>query len=575
MNQENSNEEDSKKTKINKIIEKENNNINEELKENNNIRKESKEKKNLNEESEKIENINKDSKENQSSNQELNENKDIYKNEKNNSKDIESKETNEIRLNQKKIESKGINHEKIELKETIKKSIKSNDIYQEEKENVIDGEISTQNNNQQEENKLTKNKESSSGEKENDNNALNSNKNLIIHETFLEIPRKERELYLISSFNHFFQKKTIIKKIEKGNNFSIIQKEVCFEEDSLDYLSKIKPRGLVNLGGCCYMNATLQCFYHIKEFTDYFLKNKKYIKLKNGLISIGILDVIEGLSQEGPNNYYKPKKFKDNLIEVEDSFKGTEGKDSGDLVSIILSSCHEELGNDSELQDMSLNQREEHLIFLDIFCKNVKTPSIIMDLFAFYVRIKNICFECGTQYYSIYVDNMVTFSLERVFRMNASDITIKNSKRIVSLENCLSSFSFDGSFDTQKFECKYCKKKSSIFKVRTFATLPKYLIMIMNRGKDEKFECNVSFEENLDLNESYMNIKGVPKEKNTKYTLLGGTILYGSKGYGHTVAFCKHFDGDYYIFNDSNFRKTNFNEIKKLKIYLLFYKNNN
>jgi ubiquitin C-terminal hydrolase len=52
---------------------------------------------------------------------------------------------------------------------------------------------------------------------------------------------------------------------------------------------------------------------------------------------------------------------------------------------------------------------------------------------------------------------------------------------------------------------------------------------------------------------------------------LAGTILYGSGGWGHTVAFAKHFDGEYYIFNDSSTRRTTLDEIKKSKIYLLFY----
>jgi hypothetical protein len=68
---------------------------------------------------------------------------------------------------------------------------------------------------------------------------------------------------------------------------------------------------------------------------------------------------------------------------------------------------------------------------------------------------------------------------------------------------------------------------------------------------------------------------GMPKEKNTKYSLVAGTILYGSKGFGHTVAFCKHFDGKYYLFNDSSFERTDFDKIKKQKIYLLLiYKKN-
>ena len=41
------------------------------------------------------------------------------------------------------------------------------------------------------------------------------------------------------------------------------------------------------------------------------------------------------------------------------------------------------------------------------------------------------------------------------------------------------------------------------------------------------------------------------KQYNTKYELLGATSLYGSSGAGHTIAFCKHFDNKYYIFDDN------------------------
>lgn len=415
-------------------------------------------------------------------------------------------------------------------------------------------------------------------DKSNKKNININKKNLIVKEISYYIIGKEKNPFLISSNSLFIKrsrKKNIQKKIENNVFFSILPEKDYLEEDELAYLSKISPKGLLNIGGICYMNATLQCFYHIEEFTDYFLKNKKYIKKKGGLISLGLLDVIEGLSKKSKDNYYVPEQFKKNLIEKDKSFKGSEGKDSGDLVFIILSSCQEELSKFSDFQDMSLDQREQSQIFLDVFYKNLQAPSIIMDLFSYYVRIENICFECGTKFYSIDIENLMIISLEKVFRLTAPDITIKDGKRVVSVENCLSCFSFDGSFEKRRFICRYCKKNSNLFSVRSFATLPKYLIMIMKRGKNEKFECNVNFEEKLELAESYYPVKGVPREKNTKYDLLGGTILYGSKGYGHTVAFCRHFDGEYYIFDDSSFKKTNYNKIKNLKIYLLFYKKTN
>ena len=390
-----------------------------------------------------------------------------------------------------------------------------------------------------------------------------------------EISEKpEKKLFKETSFSiNILSKKKIINEMEQSISFSII--EIDYGED-LSYFSEIKPKGLENLGGCCYMNSTLQCLYHIKEFTNYIFKNRKTIQKNNGLISTGLLDTFEGLSKQDSNkNYYSPKKFLNNLIETDDSFKGSKGNDSGDLLSTILTACQEELGQDSDPQDMSLDQKQENLIFSDLFHKNIQVPSIIYELFSFYIRIKNICFECGAIYYSINIDYMIIFNLEQVFRMNSNDLTTSSYNRVVSIENCLSTFSFNkSSFCLKGILCKYCNKVSNKFSVKSFATLPKYLIMVMYRGKDEKFECKIDFKEYLDLKESYYNVKGVPIEKSTKYSLFCGTILYGSKGYGHTVAFCKHFDNKYYIFNDTYTRETDFIEIQNQKIYLLIYKKN-
>ena len=493
--------------------------------------------------------------------------KDIIKElDENNSKDIQSKE---------KIIKISVSND-IKLKEIIdKKKTKDDELDNKTNSNKIKFNVNNP--------KVTESPDAVPKEK-NESEKIN----LTSEKQSLKNPEKKNECTkneAIQNKKRFFNDNIIVKKIsfsiprkklirvkKRVEEFYILGNEDYSEEDELAYLSKIKPKGLKNIGGCCYMNSTLQCFYHIKEFTDYFLKNKKTIKKKNGLISTGLLDVIEGLSQKGIDVYI-PSKFKNNLIRVDNSFKGTEGKDSGDLTLLILNECHEELLNNySDLQDMSLDQREESTLFLDIFLKDMKESSIIKDLFSYYIRVKNVCFECGERFYSIALNNIMVFSLEQVFRMNGTDITIKKDQRIVSIEDCLSCFSFDGTFEKKKFNCKYCKKNANLFSAKSFATLPKYLIMLMKRGKNEKFECHVDFEEKIDLKDSYINVKGAPKENNTEYTLLGGTILYGKGGYGHTVAFCKHFDGQYYIFNDCVFTKTCLNEIKQQKIYLLFYK---
>ena len=389
-----------------------------------------------------------------------------------------------------------------------------------------------------------------------------------------------------SSFNVIKKKKS--NKIKKEIKLSIIPKDEIYDESKkYDFLSKIKAKGLLNLGGCCYMNATLQCFYHIKELTYYFLDNKKEIKRKNGLLSMGYLDLVEGLSKLNKEKYYIPQKFKDSLIELDDSFRGTEGKDSGDLIELFLYSIQQELGGDPDLPDLSIDQRNLRLIYLDLFYQNSKARSIINDLFNYETMTTSKCLWCGIPFYNVLTENYIIFSLEGVYnffgkkkekeeeKINNNFIYFNsNEQRKVSIEECLTCFALDGAL-RDDVTCKYCKKNTSILTTRSFITLPKIMIMVMSRGEREKFECDVDFEEEIDFVDLYTNIKGIEKESCTKYSLLSGTILYGSHGHGHTVAFCKHFDGEYYIFNDSTARKTSFNEIKKSKIYLLFYKKKN
>ncbi len=382
--------------------------------------------------------------------------------------------------------------------------------------------------------------------------------------------------------NKILQKKKY-NKVQKQIKLSYFPKkedEFYDENKKYDFLSKIKPKGLRNLGGCCYMNATLQCFFHIKELTYYFLDSTKEIKRKNGVLSSGYLDLVQGLSNTNKESYYVPQKFKNSLLEIDDTFRGSEGKDSGDLIELILYNLQQELGGDSDFPDMSIDQREERLIYLDLYYKNSKARSIISDIFNFEINAMSKCLHCGVPFYNISTEYSLLFSLEGVYncfekskkKENDENIilTFNHRERRVSVEECLTHYALDGAL-TEDTTCKYCKKNSPILTTRSFLTLPKIIIMIMSRGEREKFECDVDFEEELDLIDLYTGIKGIEKENSAKYTLLAGTILYGSGGWGHTVAFAKHFDGEYYIFNDSSVRRTSIDEIKKSKIYLLFY----
>ena len=466
---------------------------------------------------------------------------------------------------------------KIDISNKEEKNL-NKDINGKDENNKIENE-----NNINEINKIIKEEDNDIDEKINNNNIKSSK---ILNEENNNISEENKNYKLLNKRNKFEDLKkssqnefACLSKIKKKklkinyvNHFEILPKEEEFNEDTkMNFLKIVKPKGLKNLGSCCYMNATLQCFYHIKELTYYFLDNKKFIKRKNGLISEGLLDLIEGLSKNNNSTYYSPNKFRDNLIKVDNLFEGYEGKDSKDLVEAILYNLQEELIGDSDFPDVNIDQREERFKYLDLYYTNSKVRSIITDLFNFDFRTTRSCYNCGVRYYSFSNEKRLIFNLESVYNYC---VVQKNNKEIkVSLDDCLTYFGIGNSY-IENITCKFCKKKSSILSFNSFATLPEIFIFIMSRGHKETFECNVEFNEELDLQDLYISIKGITEERTTKYTLLGGTILYGSKGLGHTVAFCKHFDDNYYIFNDSNFYKTTFNDIKHEKIYLLFYQKN-
>ena len=200
--------------------------------------------------------------------------------------------------------------------------------------------------------------------KDSKDNTLSENSFSVSSQVSLSILMNEKKTFKNLKIEEKISEKIIKKKkynkVQKQIKLSFYPKkeeEIYDEDNKYDFLTKIKPKGLRNLGGCCYMNATLQCFYHIKELTYYFLDNIKYIKRKNGVLSKGYLDLVEGLSNLDRETYYVPQKFKNSLLEIDDSFRGSEGKDSGDLIELILYNLQQELGGDSDFPDMSIDQR--------------------------------------------------------------------------------------------------------------------------------------------------------------------------------------------------------------------------
>jgi len=273
-------------------------------------------------------------------------------------------------------------------------------------QNSKEAKITIQSIDDEKENINSNNQEKKSKESEKENFNLNNKEkknNVIENKPYLQ--KKDKK-----------DKKVNELKEEKPNE----QKEKTSKHHKEKDLLECRT-GLQNIGATCYMNSTLQCFCHIKEFIDYFKGNSRNINDK-ATLAYSFKLLIEELWPDDPNDakkFYPPYNMKEKISEMNPLFEGIAACDAKDLVNFIIMKLHEELNkvkNNSQIDKVIfLDQTNQKLVFehfLQDFAKN--NQSIISDLF--YGTNKNItqCRFCNYTVYNYQIFFFLNFPLEEV-----------------------------------------------------------------------------------------------------------------------------------------------------------------
>ena len=106
--------------------------------------------------------------------------------------------------------------------------------------------------------------------------------------------------------------------------------------------SLTKAKGLENVGATCYMNAVLQCFYHVRPLSTEFVNYNFHPNMIQQIpMTMAYLEVVKELSNN-KGTAARPILFK-NIISMNPLFTGVQANDSKDLILYFLEKIDSEL----------------------------------------------------------------------------------------------------------------------------------------------------------------------------------------------------------------------------------------
>jgi ubiquitin C-terminal hydrolase len=335
--------------------------------------------------------------------------------------------------------------------------------------------------------------------------------------------------------------------------------------------------GLQNVGQTCYMNSTIQCLSNIQYLSDYLIKHYGKFNVKSQPLAVAFSSLVYDLFTT-EKKYIAPGLFKKIIGKLNPLFEGMHAADAKDLIFFLLEKLHQELNkitNIKEETNIDYAQLEKDSFYenkmLHHFIKDYteKNRSIISDTFYGIVRSTMKCNTCGKIKYSFQTFNLLIFQLKNVKEYNQKTYANNNNKTI----NIYDAFDCDKKEEILDGEnmiyCNSCKGLNPGTHQQIIYSLPKVLIIILNRGRNNQdFNEEFKFPPKLNLSiENYVVVNKSP-DCNTHFYLQCVITHLGESGSGgHFIAYCRNGPEDNFLcYNDAVVSKATVDDAMGSKI---------
>jgi ubiquitin C-terminal hydrolase len=301
------------------------------------------------------------------------------------------------------------------------------------------------------------------------------------------------------------------------------------------------------------------------------LENK--LDVKNKPLSVAFSSLVFDLFTT-EQKYIAPKLFKEIIGKLNPLFEGMQAVDAKELLLFLLEKLHQELNkipnieedNNIDYARLEKDSYDENKM-LQHFIKDYteKNKSIISDTFYGIIRSTMKCNSCQKIKYSFQTCNLLIFQLKNIKEYYQKTLNNKDNYKI----------SIYDAFDYDKREailnmiyCNHCKGLRPGTHQQIIYILPKVLIIILNRGRNNQdFNKEFIFPPTLDLSIKNYVVNNSP-EFNTHFYLQSVITRLGESGAeGHFIAYCRNGpEEDFLCYNDAVVSKATINDAMGSKI---------